>query len=59
MTTYLTPREVAEMLQISYEKALAFIKYSGVKYVKIGNQYRISETALNVFLQKNTHISCI
>ena len=59
MTKYYTPREVAEMLKISYEKALAFIKYSGIKYVKIGNQYRVSETSLNVFLQKNTYITCI
>lgn len=59
MTQYLTPHEIAQMLQISYEKALAFIKYSGVKYIKIGNQYRVSETSLNVFLQKNTDISCV
>ena len=59
MTKYYTPREVAEMLKISYEKALGFIKYSGIKYVKIGNQYRVSETSLNVFLQKNTYITCI
>ena len=59
MTTYLTPREIAQMLQISYEKALKFIKYSGIKYVKIGNHYRVSEFALTTFLQKNTDISCI
>ena len=59
MTKYYTPHDVAEMLKISYEKALAFIKYSGIKYVKIGNQYRVSETSLNVFLQKNTYITCI
>ena len=54
MTKYYTPREVAEMLKISYEKALGFIKYSGIKYVKIGNQYRVSETSLNVFFCRNT-----
>ncbi len=59
MTTYLTPHEIAQMLQISYEKALAFIKFSGIKYIKIGNQYRVSEVSLNVFLQKNTNISCV
>lgn len=58
-TTYLTPHEIAEMLKISYEKALAFIKFSGIKYIKIGNQYRVSEASLNVFLQKNTDIQCI
>lgn len=59
MTTYLTAYEVAEMLKISYEKALAFIKYSGIKYVKIGNQYRVSESALITFLQKNTVIDTL
>ena len=59
MTAYLTPRDIAEILQISYEKALAFIKYSGIKYIKIGNQYRVSEAALNAFLQKNTVIDCV
>ena len=59
MTQYLTPHEIATMLKISYEKSLAFIKYSGVKYIKVGNQYRVSESALTTFLQKNTDISCI
>ena len=34
--TYMTVTEVAEMLKISYDKALEFIKYSGVEYVLIG-----------------------
>ena len=59
MTQFLTPHEIAQMLQISYEKALAFIKFSGIKYVKIGNQYRVSESALTTFLQRNTDITCI
>lgn len=58
MHKFFTPRDIAEILQISYEKALAFIKYSGIKYIKIGNQYRVSEAALNAFLQKNTVIDC-
>lgn len=32
----LTPREVAEILKISYDTALAFVKYSGVDYLKVG-----------------------
>ena len=59
MSKFFTPRDIAEILQISYEKALAFIKYSGIKYIKIGNQYRVSEAALNAFLQKNTVIDCV
>ena len=48
----LTPREVAEILKISYENALAFIKYSGIDYHKIGNQYRVSAEKLRAFLSK-------
>ena len=49
---YITPREVADLLQISYENALNLIKYSGVKHVKIGRQYRVDKTTLLTFLQK-------
>lgn len=48
--TYLTVQEVAEMLKISYDKALDFIKYSGVEYVQIGRQYRVLESKLHTFL---------
>ena len=54
--TLLTPQETAKMLKISYEKALDFIKYSGVEYIKIGRQYRVDESKLNAFLQKNNDI---
>lgn len=52
MPDMLTPREVAEMLKISYEAALRFIKYSGIDYHRIGNQYRISADKLRAFLNK-------
>ena len=48
----LTPKEVAAILKISYEAALAFIKYSGIDYHRIGNQYRISAEKLRAFLNK-------
>ena len=48
--TLLTPREVADVLKISYHKALEFIRYSGIDYVKIGSQYRVSAEKLNAFL---------
>ena len=47
---YYTPQEVADILHVSYDKALDFIKHSGVKYVRVGRQYRISEEALNAYL---------
>lgn len=48
----LTPKEVADILKISYESALAFIKYSGVDYIKVGRQYRVTKDKLNAFLMK-------
>lgn len=48
--TYLSVQEVAGMLKISYDKALDFIKYSGVEYVQIGRQYRVQESRLQEFL---------
>ena len=47
---YMTPSEVAEMLKISYDKALELIKYSGVEYVQVGRQYRVLESKLNAIL---------
>ena len=49
--TLLTPQEVADILKISYEKALEFVKYSGIPYIKVGRQYRVDSSALNAFLQ--------
>ena len=48
----LTPKDVAAILQVSYESALAFIKYSGIDYHKIGNQYRVSAEKLQAFLNR-------
>lgn len=52
MPEILTPKEVAAILKISYEAALAFIKYSGIDYHRIGNQYRVSAEKLWAFLNK-------
>lgn len=55
MPVMLTPHDVAEIMKISYETALDFIKYSGIDYIKIGRQYRISRDKLTAFLQKRGH----
>ena len=52
MTKMLTPHEVAAILQMSYDSALAFVKYSGIDYIKVGRQYRVSEDKLIAFLTK-------
>ena len=46
MTTMLTPAEVAELLKVSYDTALNFIKKSGLPYTKVGRQYRIKKLKL-------------
>lgn len=51
----LTPKEVAAILKISYEAALAFIKYSGIDHHVISGRYRVSADKLKAFLnQKGT-----
>ena len=52
----LTPKELASILQVSYESALAFIKHSGIDYIKIGRQYRVTEEKLKAFLAKKGKI---
>ena len=52
MSEYLTPREVAEILKVSYGTALAIIKHSGIEYVLIGRQYRVSRKKFFDFLNK-------
>lgn len=46
---YLTVTDVAEMLKVSYDTALHFVKHN-VDYVIIGRQYRVSERKLNAVL---------
>ena len=46
---YLTVTDVADMLKVSYDTALHFVKHN-VDYVIIGRQYRVSERKLNAVL---------
>ena len=52
----LSPTDVAAILGISYEAALSFIKNSGVEYMKLGRQYRVTEEKLWAFLSKDGYI---
>lgn len=52
----LTPKEVATLLKISYVRALDFIKYSGIQYVKIGNQYRVTRMAFDKFMNSKNNV---
>ena len=53
---FYTAQEIAEILQVSYEKALDIIKYSGIHYVKFGRQYRVSHKAFNKFFDRDCSI---
>lgn len=46
---YLTITEIADMLKVSYDTALAFVKHN-VEYVNVGRQYRVLESKLNEVL---------
>ena len=46
----LTPYDIADLLQVSYDAALEFIKNSGIAYIRIGRQYRVAETVFNAFV---------
>ena len=46
---YYTVSEVADMLKVSYDTALKFIKHE-VEYTTVGKQYRVSESKLNQVL---------
>ena len=50
----LTPYEIAEILQVSYDTVLSLIRQGELPHVKIGRQYRVSEKALNDYINKAT-----
>ena len=48
-----SPQEIAKILKISYEKALDFVKYSGIPYVKIGRVYRVTKDNFEAFMNSS------
>lgn len=57
MDNMLTAVEISEFLKISYEKALGFIKYSGIDYIRVGRQYRVCEKKFWEFIGQKGRIS--
>ncbi len=53
----LTPKQVAEKLNINYRKVLDMIIFGEIGAYKIGGVYRITEGALFDFLEKHKFIS--
>ena len=46
----LKTKELQEFLGVSYASTLKFIKYSGIRYTKVGNVYRVSTAELERFI---------
>ena len=46
----LTPHEIGILLKVSYHKALDFVKYSGIDYIKVGGQYRVVADKFYAFI---------
>lgn len=53
---FLTPKDISILLKISYVRALDFIKYSGIQYVKIGNQYRVTKHNFESFISSKNNV---
>lgn len=51
---FLTAKDISKILNICYQKALAFIKYSGIDYIKIGQAYRVEEQTFYNFVLNGT-----
>lgn len=53
----MTAHDIAELLHITYPTALSFIKFSGVRYLKVGKSYRVLDSDLMEFLQTTDNIN--
>ena len=47
----LTTQQIADILQVSYDTALDFVKHSGVPYIMVGKQYRVPQTKFHEFIE--------
>lgn len=50
--------DLTKIMGICYAKALAFIKYSGIHYIRINRTYLVSKNTFDTFIKesKNIHI---
>ena len=56
MTELLTIHEVAEILRVSYETALMYVKQNNLA-IKIGRQYRVPKDKLATHINKQPVVS--
>lgn len=53
---FLSAYDIAHILDICYQKALDFIKFSGIAYLKIGRTYKVEEKTFYNFVLRNEKI---
>jgi len=53
---FLTPQEVAEILNINYQTVLKYIKEGKLKAMSLNKGYRIKEEDLDKFIEENSNI---
>ena len=53
MKKLLTPKEVAKILQLRYNKILEMIHLGELKAIRIGKSFRITEYDLHEFIESN------
>lgn len=54
MEKYYSVTEVAERLQVHWQSILTYIKKGELEAVKLGRGYRISDEAIQEFLEKRS-----
>lgn len=57
---YINAQDIADVLGICYAKALDFIKYGGINYIKIGHTYLVSAEKFDKFINcdENIIVNC-
>ena len=53
---FYTAYDIAKIMGICYAKALAFIKYSGIEYVRINRTYLVSIDNFRSFIKEHKKI---
>ena len=53
MKPLLTPKDIANLIGVSYRQVLTLIAIGDLAAIKIGNAYRIAEADLEEYLESN------
>ena len=54
---FLSAYDISDMMGMSYAKALAFIKYSGIKYIKLNRIYFVSSKVFEEFTSDTKNLN--